>query len=158
MTGQKRKELLIYTLRLYTLLVTLITVLMMILGNLLDRGRVFSYDAFVSPLLYALIGTAVALVTHTEKELSVRQLVIREIISLLLIEAVIILIALRVETIPTDRSWVLPGIVLGIAVIFLLSSLIMYFADKKEAEKLTADLARYQQEQAAQDTGETASV
>ena len=155
MKKEKRKEFLLRILRLYTLQVTLITVLLIILGKLLDSDRVFSYEAFLSPLIYALIGTAVALITHTEKELSVRQLVIREIISLLLIEAVIILIALRVETIPTDRSWVLPGIVLGIAVIFLLSSLIMYFADKKEAEKLTADLARYQHEQAVRDTNET---
>ena len=51
MTRQKWKELLIRALRLYTLLVTLITVLMIVLGNLLDRGRVFSYDAFFSPLI-----------------------------------------------------------------------------------------------------------
>ena len=40
MTKEKRKELLIRALRLYTLLVTLITILMMILGYLLDRDRV----------------------------------------------------------------------------------------------------------------------
>ena len=41
MVKKKWKELLIQALRLYTLLVTLITVLMIILGNLLDRDRVF---------------------------------------------------------------------------------------------------------------------
>ena len=51
MTGKKWKERLIRALRLYTLLVTLITVLMIILGYLLDRDRVFGYDAFFSPLL-----------------------------------------------------------------------------------------------------------
>ncbi|MBR3243583.1 MAG: hypothetical protein IKF90_12935, partial [Parasporobacterium sp.] len=81
MTGQKRKEMVIHALRLYTLLVTLITVLMMILGNLLDHGRVFSYDAFVSPLVYALIGTVATVITRSDKELSVRSLIIRKIIS-----------------------------------------------------------------------------
>ena len=148
MKKEKRKELLIRMLRLYTLQVTLITALLIVLGKLLDSDRVFSYEAFLSPLIYALIGTIIALVTHTDRELSARGLFLREVISLLLIEAVVIFLALRVETIPTDRSWVLPGIALGILVIFLLSNLIMYLSDKKEAEKLSADLARYQQEQA----------
>ena len=148
MKKEKRKELLIRMLRLYTLQVTLITVLLIVLGKLLDSDRVFSYEAFLSPLIYALIGTIIALVTHTDRELSARGLILREVISLVLIEAVVIFLALRVETIPTDRSWVLPGIALGILVIFLLSNLIMYLSDKKEAEKLSADLVRYQQEQA----------
>ena len=147
MKKEKRKELLIRMLRLYTLQVTLITVLLIVLGKLLDSDRVFSYEAFLSPLIYALIGTVIALVTHTDRELSARGLILREVISLLLIEAVVIFLALRVDTIPTDRNWVLPGIALGILVIFLLSNLIMYLSDKKEAEKLSADLARYQQEQ-----------
>ena len=148
MTGQKRKKLLIQALRLYTLLVTLITVLMMILGYLLDRDRVFGYDAFFSPLLYALIGTVAAMVTRSDKELSVRELIIRKVISLLLIEGAIILIALNADTIPTEKSWVLPGLALGIFAVFVLSHIILYFIDKKEAEKINADLARYQEKQA----------
>ena len=85
MTRQKWKELLIRALRLYTLLVTLITVLMIVLGNLLDGDRVLGYDAFFSPLIYALIGTAAAMVTRSDRELSVRSLIIRKVISLLLI-------------------------------------------------------------------------
>ena len=147
MTGQKRKELLIYTLRLYTLLVTLITVLMMILGNLLDRGRVFSYDAFVSPLLYALIGTVATVITRSDQELSVRSLIIRKVISLLLIEGAIILIALNADTIPTDQSRVVPGLALGVFAVFVLTHVILYLIDKKEAEKINAGLARYQEKQ-----------
>lgn len=147
MTGQKRKELLIYTLRLYTLLVTLITVLMMILGNLLDRGRVFSYDAFVSPLLYALIGTVATVITRSDQELSVRSLIIRKVISLLLIEGAVILIALNADTIPTDQSRVVPGLALGVFAVFVLTHVILYLIDKKEAEKINAGLARYQEKQ-----------
>lgn len=149
MTKSKWKELLIRALRLYTLLVTLITVAMIILGSLMDRDRVFGYDAFFSPLIYALIGTAVAMVTHSDKELSVRNLIIRKIISLLLIEGAIVLIALNADTIPTDQSWVLPGLIIGVLVIFVLSHIILYLVGKKEAEKLSADLLRYQEKQEA---------
>ena len=76
MPGQKWKEQLIRALRLYTLLVTLITVVIMILGRLLDRDRVLSYEAFLSPLLYALIGTAATVITRSDRELSIRSLII----------------------------------------------------------------------------------
>ena len=120
MIDQKRKELLIHALRVYTLLVTLITILLIILGKLLDRDRVFSYEAFLSPLLYALIGTAATVVTRSDKELSIRDLIIRKAISLLLIECAIIFIALNADSIPTEKSWVIPGLALGIFVVFVL--------------------------------------
>ncbi len=149
MVKMKWKELMIRALRLYTLLVTLITVAMIILGFLMDRDRVFGYDAFFSPLLYALIGTAAAMVTRSDKEPSVRGLVIRKIISLLLIEGAIILIALNADTIPTDQNWVLPGLILGGFVVFVLTHIILYLADQKEAKKISADLVRYQEKQEA---------
>ena len=147
MTGQKWKELCIRTLRLYTLLVTLITVLMIILGNLLDRDRVFGYDAFFSPLLYALIGTVATVITRSGREPSVRSLIIRKAVSLLLIEGAIILIALNSDTIPTEKGWVVPVLALGILAVFVLSHLILYLIDKKEAGKLNADLSRFQEKQ-----------
>ena len=147
MTGQKRKELLIHALRVYTLLVTLITILLIILGKLLDRDRVFSYEAFLSPLIYALIGTAATVITRSDKELSIRDLIIRKAISLLLIEGAIILLALNADTIPTEKSWVIPGLALGIFVVFVMAHVVLYFADRKEAEKLNADLVRYQEKQ-----------
>ncbi len=147
MTRKRWKELFVQALRLYTLLVTLIIVLMIFLGNLLDQGRVFSYDAFFSPLLYALIGTVATLITRSDKELSVRDLIIRKAIHLFLIEGAIILIALNADTIPTEKSWVLPGLALGVFAVFILSHIILYFIDRKEAEKLNADLARYQEKQ-----------
>ena len=145
MTKARWKEWLVRALRLYTLLVTLITVLMIVLGELLDRDRVFGYDAFFSPLLYALIGTAATMVTRSEKELSVRSLIIRKVISLLLIEGAVILIALNADTIPTEKTWIVPGLALGILAVFILTHVILYLADRKEAEKLSADLARYQE-------------
>ena len=147
MARKKWKERIIYALRLYTLLVTLITVLMMFLGYLLDRGRAFSYDAFASPLLYALIGTAATVITRSDQEPGVRSLIIRKAISLLLIEGAIILIALNADTIPTEKGWVIPSLALGVFVVFILTHVILYFINRKEAEKLNADLSRYQERQ-----------
>ena len=119
----------------------------MILGNLLDRGRVFSYDAFISPLFYALIGTVATVITRSDKETSVRSLIIRKTVSLLLIEGAVILIALNADTIPAEKSWVIPGLALDVFAVFVLTHAILYFIDRKEAEKLNADLSRYQERQ-----------
>ena len=147
MARQKWKALLIRAIRLYSLLVTLIIVIMMILGYLLDRERVFGYDAFFSPLLYALIGTVATVITRSDREPSVRSLIIRKAVSLLLIEGAIILIALNSDTIPTEKGWVVPVLALGILAVFVLSHLILYLIDKKEAGKLNADLSRFQEKQ-----------
>ena len=85
--------------------------------------------------------------TRSDKELSVRSLVIRKIIHLLLIEGAVILIALNADTIPTEKSWVLPGLALGIFAVFVLTHIILYLINKKDAEKLNADLSRYQERQ-----------
>ena len=148
MSKAQWKERIIRAVRLYTLLVTLITVLMIILGKLLDGDRVFSYEAFLSPLIYALIGTAATLITRSDREPGARSLVIRKIVSLLLIEGTIIFIALNTDSIPTEQAWVVPGLAAGILAVYLLTSAIIYVSDKKEAERLTEDLARYQKEQA----------
>ena len=52
----KLKEKIGEAFRLYFILVTLITILLLILGMLLDGDRTFSYEAFLSPLIYAAIG------------------------------------------------------------------------------------------------------
>ena len=87
------------------------------------------------------------MITRSDKELSVRSLIIRKAISLLIVEGAIVFIALNADTIPTEKSWVLPGIVLGVFVVFVLTHVIQYFIDRKEAEKLNADLSRYQERQ-----------
>ena len=140
----KLKEWLLRALRLYTLLVTLITLALLVLGSLLDRDRLFSYEVFVSPLFYALIGTAAGLVTETDREVSVRELIIRKMISLALIEGIVLLIACNVKSIPSDRPWVIPGIALSILVIYLLANLFSWLAERREAIRLSKALVRYQ--------------
>ena len=66
---------------------------------------------------------------------------------MLLIEGAVILIALNADTIPTEKSWVLPGLALGIFAVFVLTHIILYLINKKDAEKLNADLSRYQERQ-----------
>ena len=78
--------------RLYFILVTLITILLMVVGMLFDSDRTLSYDAYFSPLFYAFIGVIPVFFFQSDKELSMKQLIIRGVIQILIIEAAILLI------------------------------------------------------------------
>ena len=131
-------------LKLYFILVTLITVLLMILGLGFDQGRTFSYEAFASPLIYAAIGVIPVFLFDGEKELTVRQLIITRVAELAIVEAIVMVLAFSADTIPTEKRGVVIGIAVGIAVIFVLSQTIEYAFESATAKQLNDSLSEYQ--------------
>ena len=103
--------------RMYFILVTLITVLLMILGLTLDKDRVFGYEVFMSPLLYAGIGIIPVFFFGEEKEISMKRLLIQRLVSLGIIELITLILAFSASTIPTERKSVVIGIAVGIAIV-----------------------------------------
>ena len=130
--------------RLYFILVTLITILLMIVGMLFDSGRTFSYEAFFSPLFYAFIGVIPVFFFQSDKELSMIQLIIRSIIQILMIEAAILLIVFKVPSIPSDRIEVVISIAVGILIVYILSLVIEYIFELTQAREMNAYLEEYQ--------------
>ena len=130
--------------RLYFILVTLISILLMVLGLMFDSDRVFGYEVFLSPLIYAAIGVIPCFFTDSEKELSMKMLIIRRAVVLLVIEAMILTLAYSAESIPTERNGVVPGIAIGIVIVFILSSVIEYVFELAGARELNEALLAYQ--------------
>lgn len=131
-------------LKLYFILVTLITILLMILGLIFDSDRTFSYQAFASPLIYAALGVIPVFIFDGEKELSVKGLIIRRIAELVLIEAIYLALAFSSDTIPTERRGVVIGIALGIVVVYGLTFLIEYIFESVESKEMNKYLYSYQ--------------
>lgn len=130
--------------RLYFILVTLISILLMVLGLMFDSNRVFGYEVFLSPLIYAAIGVIPCFFTDSEKELSMKMLIVRRTVTLLAIEAMILTLAYSADSIPTERQGVVPGIAIGIVVVFILSSVIEYVFELAGARELNEALLAYQ--------------
>jgi sterol desaturase/sphingolipid hydroxylase (fatty acid hydroxylase superfamily) len=130
--------------RLYFILVTLISILLMVLGLMFDSNRVFGYEVFLSPLIYAAIGVIPCFFTDSEKELSMKILIIRRAVVLLVIEAMMLTLAYSAESIPTERKGVVPGIAIGIVIVFILSSVIEYVFELAGARELNEALSVYQ--------------
>ena len=143
----KLKEKLGEAFRMYFILVTLITILLLILGTLLDGDRTFSYEAFLSPLIYAAIGVIPVFFFNDEKEVSLKGLLVQRIIQLLIIEAAMLGIAFLGKNIDTDRREIVIGIAVGVVVVFALSIIVEYLFEASIAQKLNEDLERFQKEE-----------
>lgn len=143
------KERLNEAFRLYFILVTLITILLLVLGMLFDSDRILGYDAYLSPLIYAAIGVVPYIFLGADKELSMKRMLVRRLIKLLFIETVVLAIAFSASTIPTERTEVVIGIAVGIVVVYVLSLVIEYIIELGNSKKLNEALYRYQETDAA---------
>ena len=140
----KIKQKLVEAFRLYFILVTLITILLMVVGLIFDSDRTFSYEAFFSPLFYAFIGVIPVFFFQSDKELSMKQHIIRSIIQILIIEAAILLIVFNAPNIPSDRIEVVISIAVGILIIYILSLVVEYIFELTQAKEMNAYLEEYQ--------------
>ena len=119
--------------RLYFILFTLISILLMILGMMVD-----------SPLVYAAIGVIPVFLFNDDKEVSMKGIIIRRIIQLLLVEAAVLVIAFSSKNVDTDKMVVVVGIAVGVAVVFILSLLVEYMFELSMSRKLNEALEMYQ--------------
>ena len=140
----KIKERLGEAFKMYFILVTLITVLLLILGLTLDNDRVLGYEAFLSPLIYAAIGVIPVFFFGSEKEISMRRLLIQRIVTLLFVEAVVMVLAFSAKSIPTERKGVVIGIAVGIAVVYVLSLVVEYIFELIQSREMNEALEMYQ--------------
>lgn len=140
----KIKEKLFEAFRLYFILVTLISVLLMILGLWLDSNRVLGYEVFLSPLIYAAIGVIPVFFFGSDKELSMKRLLVQRIITLAFVEAAIMILAYNADGIPTERRSVVIGIAVGIVVVYIISIAVEYIFELNESKSLNEALEKYQ--------------
>lgn len=73
-----------------------------------------------------------------------KQLIIRSIIQILLIEAAILLIVFKVPSIPSDRIEVLISIAVGILIVYILSLVVEYIFELTQAKEMNIYLEEYQ--------------
>lgn len=134
-------------LKLYFVLFTLISILLMILGLLFDADRPLGYQVFLSPLIYAALGVIPVLLFNQEKELSVKGLIIRRIIELVLIEAIYLVLAFSSDNIPTEKFGVIIGISVGVAIVYGITILIEYIFESVESKEMNEYLYSFQNRQ-----------
>lgn len=135
----------------YFVIVTLIVLATYILGMMFRPDAVLTYEAFLSPLIYGLLGVIPAFLMYSKKELTVGQLLWRKALQLVCIEAVLVFFGFGARVLSRDNLSLVLSFMLSVFVIFVLAHLITYILDKEQARQLNKALGEFQ---SRQDTAE----
>lgn len=121
-----------------------ITILEGIMGILFFPEEQLNYGAFFSPPLFGAFSILLGMVTRSKKELSVKQVLFRRGIHLLLIEGMVF--GLNYAAGIVFPPIVSAMLVVGIAVVFVMVYVILWINDQKSAALFNQKLKEYQAE------------
>lgn len=138
------KEILYRSLMIYFILVTCITAGIAVLGSILDPDARFGYSAFASPFIFAAFGVVPNLLMYSSKELSDKQIILRKIIQLAVIEAEVVGTCILSPIIHTENAEVVVSVIISVLVIFILVHFIIFMNNCFSAKQLTKELVRFQ--------------
>lgn len=139
------RELFAKMFRTYFVLVTLIDVAIFVSGTIAQPDSRFGYSVFILPLIYALAGIIPQLVMYSRHELSVREVLLRKLIQLLLIELAVNGIILGENILRPEYTPSLKIISVCVVAVFVLANVISWGMDCASAKKLTRKLAEFQE-------------
>lgn len=120
-----------------------ITILEGILGLLFIPDLQFGYEAFFVPPIFGFLSTMTGLVLKSKKELTVKQVLFREFIQLLLIESIVFGSNYIAGNIYEVRMNV--ALALSIAIVFILIHLILWLNDRRIAVSFNEHLKAFQE-------------
>lgn len=119
-----------------------ITILEGTVGMIFFPEQRFGYEAFFSPPVFGFFSILFGLVTRSKKELSVKQILLRRIIHLLLIEGLVLGLNYRAGII--YEPLVFWALALAIAVVFVAVYAVMWINDQRSAALFNEKLKEYQ--------------
>lgn len=125
----------------FFIVVTLVTIAMAVLGLTLEPDRTFGYEAYFFPPFYSALSMLPAVVMYSKKELTIRQIVFRKLLQLVLIEF-LLLGFMMMNGFRDFRVLIIQAI--AILFITLAVAAISWLLDLKSARELNKDLAEYQ--------------
>lgn len=114
-----------------------------VVGMLFMPGQQFGYEAFFSPPLFGLLSVLCGIVTQSKRELSMREVIARRCVHLLLIELIVFGLNYASGTIFSTALFVV--LALAIAVIFVAVYAVLYINDKRSAVLFNEELRRFQE-------------
>ena len=138
------KKFLVEKLTLFFMLSTLITFAVYLIGSAYDHDALFGYDALLAPLRYAAMCMLPTFVTWSRHELSVRQLLFRKALMILLLEGEILFMAFMSPSIDTGSRRVVLTLMASVLVIFVLADLFFWLRVLTAGRQMNLDVVAFQ--------------
>ncbi|HAB60792.1 MAG TPA: hypothetical protein DCE48_08830 [Lachnospiraceae bacterium] len=138
-----KKELAINLLNMFFIITTLITIVMGVMGLIWERDRLLTYEVMFSPVIIGFISVLPSIVMYSKKELTLRQIVIRKVLHLFLLE--IELIAFSKIMGIWNEVIGLP-FVISILIVAVLVQVFLWLVGVQRANTITNELKAFQKE------------
>lgn len=129
----------------YFISVTLINAAIFATGMIFRPEQTFGYDAYLSPLILGFLTLIPTLITYSSKELTIRQLLFRKAIQLLLDIVIVIAVIFAESEINSETVTAAIGVSVSIVIVFAAVHVIEWTLERRTAKQLTEQLAEFQQ-------------
>ncbi len=136
------KEFVLSRVRLFFFLTTVILAASSIFGGIIAPEQEIKYYHLLSPIIIAACCVLPTCATFYKKEPTPRQFVIRQIIEIILIEAVVMFLVSAPEG--ADKTLFYIALAVVVIVIYLLAMVMMWLEKKLQSKKLTEQLKQFQ--------------
>ncbi len=131
------KEFIINRIQVFFFLVTMILLAQVVLGNIIEPDRVLYYKDFIGTFVMAGLCMLPTVVTYSKKELNLKQMIVRHIIQLVLIEGIMLTVAIIGIAPSPQKPLSVVLIVTATAIIYALAIFLMWYRQYLESKKLT---------------------
>ena len=138
-----KKDFAIKLLNMFFIVTTLITIVMGVMGLIWERDRLLTYEVMFSPVIIGFISVLPSIVMYSKKELTLRQIVIRKVLHLFLLE--IELIAFSKIMGIWNEVIGLP-FVISILIVAVLVQVFLWLVGVQRANTITNELKAFQKE------------
>ena len=128
----------------FFIIVTLVNIVIFACGIILAPDEKLDYTAFIVPVIDGVLGVIPGLVMYSKRELTVKQMIFRNIIQLISIELIILVFSFGVSGFSNVDVPRLLAIIISVALVFIGVEIIMYLFDFKAAKRMTDDLKAFQ--------------
>ena len=128
----------------FFIIVTLVNIVIFFCGIILAPDEKLDYTAFIVPVIDGILGVIPGLVMYSRRELTVKQMIFRNIIQLISIELIILVFTFGFRGITNADIPMLLAIIISVAFVFVGVEIIMYLFDFRAAKKMTDDLKAFQ--------------
>ena len=124
---------------------TLINIVMYFMGMILRPGQRFGYEAFIYPVVYGAISCIPNILVASDKEMTMKQLMIRKIIKLFMIIAILLIFMFSGSKPDKEMAELACIVSCSIIVVYVMVHVIEWLLDSRTASQMMADLVRLQE-------------
>ncbi len=133
----------------YFISVTLINIAIFATGMLFRPEQTFCYDAFLSPLIIGFLTVIPTFIMYSKRELTVRQLLFRKALQLLLDIVLVIAVIFAGNEMNRETVTAAIGVAVSVVIVFAAVHVIEWLLERRTAKQLTEQLAEYQKRNAS---------